>query len=547
MWVPRPITSRRLRRVSTTTTRVRVRAGRWVGNASPGLGLGGEVSGEDLRAVLAGLAPGTGLTPNGEQLRAHPRRVPGFDLTFSVPKSVSVAYALGDPLVQGAVVEAGEAAVADALAWLEREACHVRRGTNRRDAKVPRVEGWGHAGSPAPGSWLRSSDTAPAGPATRNSIGTSWWPTSPRARTVDGRRSTPPVCTDRSARRVSCSRRRCAASSPLGSASNGRRRSRTPARSPASRSASCGCSRSVARRSRPSSNAWARQDRRPPKQATLATRKPKATIDADGIVARWQHEAETAGWGPTQLDALLAGTAPRAQHGPVDIEQLAAVVADRLIEKDSTFTRHDVTQAVASVMQRGATAADVDRLTAGVLAHPEIVTIHDPATLDRPAGWEQRYTTRRLIALETELSDAIASGVASHTGALAPDGVTVACAVASLGDDQQAAVTRLCTQGNAIEVLVGRAGTGKTYTLAAVASAYRAAGWNMIGVAPSARAARELETGAHIPAFTVPRFDHHINHHPLTANTVVVVDEAGMCGTVDLHHVVTTARGPARR
>src|SRR4051794_10142270 len=115
-------------------------SGRWVGNAAAGLGLDGEVSGEDLRAVLAGLAPGTGLTLNGEQLRAHPRRVPGFDLTFSVPKSVSVAYALGDPLVQGAVIEAGEVAVSEALAWLEREACHVRRGTNRCDAKVRGVE-----------------------------------------------------------------------------------------------------------------------------------------------------------------------------------------------------------------------------------------------------------------------------------------------------------------------------------------------------------------------------------------------------------------------
>ncbi|MEP6660548.1 MAG: MobF family relaxase, partial [Acidimicrobiales bacterium] len=276
--------------------------------------------------------------------------------------------------------------------------------------------------------------------------------------------------------------------------------------------------------------------------ATLATRKTKAAIDPDGIVERWQHEAEAAGWGPTQLDALLAGSTAHARHGPVDIEQLAAVVADRLIAQDSTFTRHDVTKTVASVMQPGATGADVDRLTAGVLALDEIVTIRDPATLDRPAGWEQRYTTRRLIASEAELADAIASGVASHTGALAPDGVTIACAVASLGDDQHAAATRLCTQGNAIEVLVGRAGTGKTYTLAAVASAYRAVGWNIVGVAPSARAARELETGGHIPAFTIPRFDHHINDHPLTTNTVVVVDEAGMCGTIDLYHVVTTAR-----
>ena len=38
-------------------------------------------------------------------------------------------------------MEAGEAAVAETLAWLEREACHVRRGTNNRHAKVPEAGG----------------------------------------------------------------------------------------------------------------------------------------------------------------------------------------------------------------------------------------------------------------------------------------------------------------------------------------------------------------------------------------------------------------------
>ena len=55
-----------------------------------------------------------------------------------------------------------------------------------------------------------------------------------------------------------------------------------------------------------------------------------------------------------------------------------------------------------------------------------------------------------------------------------------------------------------MEVLIGRARTGKTYTLAAVASAYRAAGWDVVGVAPSARAAHELETAAGITSFIVP-------------------------------------------
>ena len=41
-----------------------------------------------------------------------------------------------DPRVQGAIIEAGEAAVRDALGWLEREAIQVRRGTGNE--RVPR-------------------------------------------------------------------------------------------------------------------------------------------------------------------------------------------------------------------------------------------------------------------------------------------------------------------------------------------------------------------------------------------------------------------------
>ena len=59
--------------------------GEWVGSGGESLGLVGEVEPADLRAVLAGLEPGTGLTPNGTTLRAHPRRVPGFDGWWDVP------------------------------------------------------------------------------------------------------------------------------------------------------------------------------------------------------------------------------------------------------------------------------------------------------------------------------------------------------------------------------------------------------------------------------------------------------------------------------
>ena len=181
---------------STTTTPAPARpTGCGSGGGAERLGLVGQVAGDDLRAVLAGIAPGTGgLTPNGETIRPHPRRVPGFDLTFKAPKSVSVLYAVSDdPRVQGAIIEAGEAAVRGALGWLEREAIHVRRGTGnerssttsppatrrRRAAAVRDAADAGRRRRGVPASHL-------AGPATRCCTGTRSSPTSPKGPTAGG-------------------------------------------------------------------------------------------------------------------------------------------------------------------------------------------------------------------------------------------------------------------------------------------------------------------------------------------------------------------------
>ena len=58
------------------------------------------------------------------------RPVAGFDLVFSVPKSVSLLHALGDDATRFEVAQAHQAAWQAALAYLEREACVVRKGRN---------------------------------------------------------------------------------------------------------------------------------------------------------------------------------------------------------------------------------------------------------------------------------------------------------------------------------------------------------------------------------------------------------------------------------
>ena len=110
--------------------------GRWLGAGAHTLALTGEVTADDLHAVLDGRDPTT-----GDQLAAHPaRKVPGFDHTFRAPKSVSLLWGLGDRDTAAEVVAAHDAAVDAALGYLERAAGFTRRGAG--GAETVRADGF---------------------------------------------------------------------------------------------------------------------------------------------------------------------------------------------------------------------------------------------------------------------------------------------------------------------------------------------------------------------------------------------------------------------
>ena len=113
--------------------------GRWVGAGAETLALAGVVDGDALRAVLEGRDPDTGV-PLGRVRSDH---VPGFDLTFRAPKSVSVLFGLGGFEISAQVRGAHDSAVDAALGYLERSACWSRRGTDG----VHQVSGDGFVGA----------------------------------------------------------------------------------------------------------------------------------------------------------------------------------------------------------------------------------------------------------------------------------------------------------------------------------------------------------------------------------------------------------------
>ncbi|MCW2953150.1 MAG: Ti-type conjugative transfer relaxase TraA [Conexibacter sp.] len=106
-------------------------------------------------------------------------------------------------------------------------------------------------------------------------------------------------------------------------------------------------------------------------------------------------------------------------------------------------------------------------------------------------------------------------------------------------------VARLLHDGDAIAVVVGRAGTGKTYALDAARQGRQAEGYQVIGAALARRAALELRDGAGIDATSLHALLADLRDRPdelLSRPTVIVIDEAGMVGTRQLAELTAHAK-----
>ena len=468
------------------------------------LGLEGEVTADDLRAVLAGMAPGTGgLTPDGETIRTHPRRVPGFDLTFKAPKSVSVLYAVSDdPRVQGAIIDAGEQAVRETLGWLEREVVHVRRGNgrsrtirrarrsrprSRRRARVRTLPASGvvaamfrhrtsRAGDPLL-HWHTLVANMAEGPDGR------WTaivhPDIYRAvRTAGEVFQT--VLRDELTERLPITWR--------------------PGRHvPEIAGVPQGLLEQFSKRSNEIENWLAATgtpgDRAGRQAAVLATRRAKPEVEHERFDTAWKQEAIAFGWGPEQAEQLLQHTAVGQPAAIVDGDWIATI-ARQLTEHDSTFNRNDLTREVAARLHTGASMRSIEQTVAAVLASPFIIPIGDDAN---------RWTSSELLQVERRLISTTTASVGTRLPIPADAVDHTLGSFPTIGEDQREAVHTLTGSADAVSVLVGPAGTGKTFALNAVRTAFETAGFNVIGVAPSAKAAHELEHGAQIHSATIHR------------------------------------------
>lgn len=536
--------------------------GRFVGRGAAALGLSPtEVSAEGLERLFGhGTDPRTGAAL-GRSFSAHdPSVVAGFAVTFSAPKSVSVLWACGDEATRAEVLAAHDAAMREALAFLDDHAAFTRRG----HAGVHQVDTDGLIGA---GFTHRTSRAADPQPHTHVLLANKVHARDGAWLSLDAREF---YEHQKAAGMLYKAALRAELTNRLGLAwtavdDNGvaeivgvpqalcehwstRRHEveETGAALVAEREAELGRALSANER------AVCFQ------LAAYHTRAPKleANTPTAELTARWHAEAielglEPEGWLPDVSGRQrTVATVPDAE--------LVAQAIPRLGEGSATWGRSDAVEVLSTLVTAGDAAAvrtRVESLAEQLLSDQEVCSLAGPLPAEPPSSLRrhdgmsvierhggQRFTTRTTLINEATVLDAIAAGRDARSAAVPTELVERVLEPSLLGEDQRQAVRSLLGGGEQVALLVGPAGAGKSRALEAARAGWEAAGYEVIGLAPSAMAAVVLGEQAGIRSETLARF--LLDQQPvdqasrLGPRSVVVLDEASMARSDDLARLV---------
>jgi conjugative relaxase-like TrwC/TraI family protein len=479
--------------------------GQWTGEGARHLGLDGEVAAGALQRMALGQHPAS-----GDRLRetlgvSNGRQVQALDFTFSAPKSVSLLYTSGDHDLAGRMLDAHERAVRAALGVLERDAAFVRRGkggTIRHHADGLIVACYRHrtsrAGDPqlhthaVVANWARGPDGRYTALYTQRLLsykmvlgaiyaaqlranlaeaGLAWRPLSATG-LAELDCVDPATLRDFSTRRAEIER--------------------------------------VANGSTESARAMA--------GATLTTRRAKREVHMPAV-----ERKVAAALGPELLDTLREQTtATRTMSATADLDLDWLAGPKGLTMMRNTFDRDDVLIAIARSAAQGIHTPDLVAETDRFLTRPDVIALDGG-----------RYTTQDLILAERARESAQLGRADARVAIASEKALRDGVRGLSLNDEQETVVRSVFRSGNGVDLIEAQAGTGKTYTAAAIRRVAEADGCRVLGCSPTARAARELEAQAGIESSTLDSFVRRLDRGEVTLapRDVVVVDEAGMAGT----------------
>ncbi len=555
----------------------------WAGKGAEELGLTGPVDPATFRAVLEGKVPdgsGTELGRRGKDGEILHR--PGRDLTFSAPKSVSIAALVGG---DDRIVNAHDRAVAAALAWVEGNAAETRM----KDADTGKMVRVGNQKIVA--ATFRHDTSRNLDPQlhTHSVIANM-------VQGEDGKwRSMANEGLYANQKLIGMLYRNELAAG-LGKLGYGIEKTHADGRFEIA-----GVSRETieafsSRRAEIEAAMEARglgasaDNPRIAERAALMTRAKKRDIDRTELGSVWQKQAADLGLDAKALVAEAegnsaapvrdAGVEPTAGAGkepdaaapalpdigggerigvpagapgsepapPSSAAEAVAWAMAHLSEREAVFTRTDLLAAALAHAPGAVAIGDVER---EVAALEKAGTLH---AVDLP-GAENSFATDRTVGEEREAVALWRSGQGRGRAPLRGWQVQGHLNKGPLTAGQKDAVKLILSAKDRTVGVQGYAGTGKTTMLNRARTLAEKKGWRMAGLAPSASAARTLASEAGIPTETLQMFlarNAGVAEGRLTkkgaremraafAKTILVVDEGSLASTVQARDLLRIA------
>jgi conjugative relaxase-like TrwC/TraI family protein len=492
--------------------------------------------------------------------------VPGYDLTFSAPKSVSALWALSDENGRRLIERAMDESVRETLDWMERELKLARSGkngkhhdfahlfvatfthTSARNHHDPdihthcvvanvcqniRDQKFSKVNSQMLYRWFRTM-----GPMFRNSLYL-------KLRELLGVEAYRPIVQKKPAGWFEL----CGVSTLLTSEWSSRRKELL-----AEAELSNGkCS-----------TAQARQN------ANLRTRQPKGAMPTpDELDRKWRQEAAALGVTPQSLQPALGRTAKYDLDKRMNVA--IAEATDACLSDRSYFSRHKFIQAVSEAVQDlPISGVEVARRADRALLRQDL--FH---AIDAKESREPVYTSQPMWKLEQKLLTTVKELRQSPRATVSQKTIQRALAKASdLSEEQKKAAEFLLESPGRIWCMTGVAGSGKTHMLKVVCEALKKSGLDVYGAALSGAAKEVLADKANIESRTLASYEHHLTKSAvkkfltrlkhelrmyyraamgkstwrmaripkLDKRSVLLVDEAGMLDTKYTWFVVQTAK-----
>jgi conjugative relaxase-like TrwC/TraI family protein len=262
------------------------------------------------------------------------------------------------------------------------------------------------------------------------------------------------------------------------------------------------------------------------KFAVLQTRVRKEASSDRDLLSQWQKEFDSQGFTEDKVSSLLGKSMMRA---PSEEQEKAQIDACLAALGESTRNLNE-TQLRALVAEKFAGLVTLEGLEEKVTRLKQDERL---VTLELLRGGKA-YTTEEALSLEKK---AIRIGV--ELGERSGHEVNTTSLKAILDrycqkgmSEEQRTATEHILKSSDFSLLVGAAGTGKSYSLMAAREVLEASGYTVRGLAPTGKAAQNLEDASGIPSKTVDKFLHDAakEKDAFRPTDVVIVDEAAMLG-----------------